>query len=132
MHSRSLLAKAVATAGLLLLLSAAQAQPTSEPRSHDPLNAKAAFFAIEKVFDEVGFRVPLMASVTFIQAGSVRNMTGQTVEALLDARAKTIPAKRFGTPKEFGAICAFLCSQHAGYLTGQNILADGGAYPGTF
>ncbi|MBK7974927.1 MAG: methionine synthase [Deltaproteobacteria bacterium] len=47
----------------------------------DPLNAKAAFFAIEKVFDEVGFRVPLMASVTFIQAGSVRNMTGQTVEA---------------------------------------------------
>ena len=58
--------------------------------------------------------------------------TGQTVEALLDARAKTIPAKRFGTPKEFGAICAFLCSQHAGYLTGQNILADGGAYPGTF
>ncbi|MFN7952336.1 MAG: methionine synthase [bacterium] len=47
----------------------------------DPLNAKAAFFAIEKVFDEVGFRVPLMASVTFIQAGSDRNMTGQTAEA---------------------------------------------------
>ena len=58
--------------------------------------------------------------------------TGQTVEALLDARAKTIPAKRFGTPQEFGAICAFLCSQHASYMTGQNILADGGAYPGTF
>ncbi len=58
--------------------------------------------------------------------------TGQTVEALLDARAKTIPAKRFGTPQEFGAICAFLCSQHASYITGQNILADGGAYPGTF
>jgi 3-oxoacyl-[acyl-carrier protein] reductase len=43
-----------------------------------------------------------------------------------------VPAKRFGTPAEFGAICAFLCSQHAGYMTGQNILADGGAYPGTF
>ena len=43
-----------------------------------------------------------------------------------------IPAQRFGTPTEFGAICAFLCSVQAGYLTGQNILADGGAYPGTF
>jgi 3-oxoacyl-[acyl-carrier protein] reductase len=58
--------------------------------------------------------------------------TGQNVETLLEARSKAIPAKRFGTPQEFGAICAFLCSQHAGYITGQNILADGGAYPGTF
>ena len=58
--------------------------------------------------------------------------TGQSIESLLDARSKTIPAKRFGNASEFGAICAFLCSQHAGYITGQNILADGGAYPGTF
>ncbi len=58
--------------------------------------------------------------------------TGQTVEALAEARRKTIPAKRFGTPQEFGAICAFLCSQHAAYITGQNVLADGGSYPGTF
>ncbi|RCX10630.1 SDR family oxidoreductase [Extensimonas vulgaris] len=43
-----------------------------------------------------------------------------------------VPAGRFGTPEEFGAICAFLCSVQAGYLTGQNILPDGGAYPGTF
>ncbi|MEO8248292.1 MAG: SDR family oxidoreductase [Burkholderiales bacterium] len=50
----------------------------------------------------------------------------------LDARKKTIPAQRFGKPEEFGAICAFLCSQHAAYLNGQNILADGGNYPGTF
>ncbi len=57
--------------------------------------------------------------------------TGQPIETLLDARAKAIPAKRFGNSSEFGAICAFLCSQHAGYITGQNILADGGAYPGT-
>ena len=42
------------------------------------------------------------------------------------------PAGRFGDPREFGAICAFLCSVHAGYIAGQNILADGGAYPGTF
>jgi 3-oxoacyl-[acyl-carrier protein] reductase len=58
--------------------------------------------------------------------------TGQSVEALAEARKKTIPAGRFGTPEEFGAICAFLCSVHAGYMTGQNVLADGGAFPGTF
>lgn len=42
------------------------------------------------------------------------------------------PAKRFGTIEEFGAACAWLCSAQAGYVTGQNILIDGGAYPGTF
>ncbi len=47
----------------------------------DTLNAKAAFFAIQQVFDEIGRRVPIMASVTFIQAGSNRGVTGQTVEA---------------------------------------------------
>ncbi len=47
-------------------------------------------------------------------------------------RAKAIPAGRFGTPAEFGAACAFLCSVHAGYIVGQNMLIDGGAYPGTF
>jgi 3-oxoacyl-[acyl-carrier protein] reductase len=48
------------------------------------------------------------------------------------ARAATIPAGRFGTIEEFGATCAFLCSAQAGYITGQNLLIDGGAYPGTF
>ena len=47
----------------------------------DTLNSKAAFFAIEKLFDKLGYRLPLMASVTFIQAGSNRGVTGQTVEA---------------------------------------------------
>ncbi|SAL17434.1 SDR family oxidoreductase [Caballeronia telluris] len=47
-------------------------------------------------------------------------------------RAKALPAGRFGTPDEFGRACAFLCSAHAGYITGQNWLIDGGAYPGTF
>lgn len=42
------------------------------------------------------------------------------------------PAKRFGRPEEFGNVCAFLCSTHAGYLTGQSILLDGGRYPGVF
>jgi 3-oxoacyl-[acyl-carrier protein] reductase len=46
-------------------------------------------------------------------------------------RLAAVPAARFGTPQEFGALCAYLCSRHAGYITGQNILIDGGAYPGT-
>jgi 3-oxoacyl-[acyl-carrier protein] reductase len=58
--------------------------------------------------------------------------SGQPLEAVMEARKKTIPAQRFGTPAEFGAICAFLCSQQAGYINGQNVLADGGAYPGAF
>jgi 3-oxoacyl-[acyl-carrier protein] reductase len=54
-------------------------------------------------------------------------------EADLAARARAeIPAKRFGTPTEFGHTCAFLCSVHAAYITGQNILLDGGAYPAAF
>jgi 3-oxoacyl-[acyl-carrier protein] reductase len=43
-----------------------------------------------------------------------------------------IPAQRFGDPREFGSVCAFLCSKQAGYMTAQNILLDGGLYPGTF
>jgi 3-oxoacyl-[acyl-carrier protein] reductase len=58
--------------------------------------------------------------------------TGKTIEAIADERRRTIPARRLGSADEFGAVCAFLCSVHAGYLTGQNILLDGGAYPGTF
>jgi 3-oxoacyl-[acyl-carrier protein] reductase len=58
--------------------------------------------------------------------------SGQSVEAVMEARRKQNPAQRFGTIDEFGAACAFLCSVHAGYITGQNWLMDGGAYPGTF
>jgi 3-oxoacyl-[acyl-carrier protein] reductase len=47
-------------------------------------------------------------------------------------RAQSLPAGRFGNPDEFGRLCAFLCSVHAGYITGQNMLIDGGAYPGTY
>ena len=67
---------------------------------------------------------------TTMQATAQR--TGQPVEALVAARRQAIPARRFGTPQEFGAICAFLCSVQAGYINGQNVLADGGAYPGTY
>jgi 3-oxoacyl-[acyl-carrier protein] reductase len=67
---------------------------------------------------------------TTMQAAAAKS--GQSVEAMIDKRRAGIPAQRMGTADEFGAFCAFLCSVQAGYLTGQNILLDGGAYPGTF
>ncbi len=64
--------------------------------------------------------------------GSVARAEGISEEAAREWRLGTIPAGRFGDPAEFGAACAFLCSAHAGFITGQNLLIDGGAYPGTF
>ncbi|MFL1526794.1 SDR family oxidoreductase [Pseudomonas sp. O230] len=52
---------------------------------------------------------------------------GQESETFLADCCSEIPAKRFGCPKEFGVLCAFVCSRHAGYLTGQNLPIDGGA-----
>ncbi|MCG5075409.1 SDR family oxidoreductase [Paraburkholderia tagetis] len=57
---------------------------------------------------------------------------GKSYDTALEAKRQQVPAGRFGTAEEFGAFCAFLCSAHAGYLTGQNVLLDGGSYPGTF
>ena len=54
------------------------------------------------------------------------------VEEQLRMMAEATHAGRLGTGEEFGAACAFLCSAQAGYITGQNWLLDGGAYPGTF
>jgi 3-oxoacyl-[acyl-carrier protein] reductase len=58
-----------------------------------------------------------------------RNISYDTA---LAERVATVPAKRIGEPDELGATCAFLCSAHAGYITGQNILIDGGTFPGAF
>jgi 3-oxoacyl-[acyl-carrier protein] reductase len=57
---------------------------------------------------------------------------GVTYEAVVAQRQNTIPARRFGSPRELGATCAFLCSDHAGFITGQSIVIDGGAFAGTF
>jgi 3-oxoacyl-[acyl-carrier protein] reductase len=57
---------------------------------------------------------------------------GTGYDAVVAQRLNTIPAKRFGAPTEFGALCAFLCSAYAGFITGQSLVIDGGAYPGTF
>ena len=64
--------------------------------------------------------------------GATAEKTGQSVDEIRRVQQAQIPVGRYGTPAEFGAICAFLCSVHASYMTGQNVLADGGAYPGTF
>ncbi|MCH7345017.1 SDR family oxidoreductase [Pelomonas sp. CA6] len=65
-----------------------------------------------------------------LAAGAAKS--GQPLDELRARRMAAIPAQRFGSAAEFGALCAMLCSAQAGYLTGQNILLDGGAYPGTF
>jgi 3-oxoacyl-[acyl-carrier protein] reductase len=59
-------------------------------------------------------------------------MNNRSFEQERDMAAAAHPAGRFGTADEFGAACAFLCSVHAGYMTGQNVLMDGGQYPGTY
>ncbi len=58
--------------------------------------------------------------------------TGQSLEQVAQARRLMAPARRFGSAEEFGALCAYVGSVQAGFLTGQNLLIDGGAYPGTF
>ncbi|MDA0220090.1 MAG: SDR family oxidoreductase [Proteobacteria bacterium] len=66
------------------------------------------------------------------QTMNKRGQTGEDFEATMKREAQGNPARRFGEPDEFGAACAFLCSVHAGYITGQNLLMDGGSYKGTF
>ena len=68
-------------------------------------------------------------SSVLTNAAKQKNITKEEAAA---QRAATIPARRFGKPDEFGAACAFLCSAHAGYITGQNLLIDGGTFSGAF
>jgi 3-oxoacyl-[acyl-carrier protein] reductase len=62
----------------------------------------------------------------------IADKKGISLDDEIKAQIGTSPAGRFGRPEEFGATCAFLCSAHSGYMTGQNILLDGGRYPGIF
>ena len=62
---------------------------------------------------------------------SVAKQSGKSVEEVWRMRAEANPAGRFGQPEEFGDACAFLCGRNAGFITGQNLLLDGGAFPGT-
>lgn len=58
--------------------------------------------------------------------------SGRSEEEELAAQRAASPAKRFGRVEEFGAVCAFYCSEHASFMTGQNVMLDGGRYPGVF
>ena len=64
-----------------------------------------------------------------IEAGA--KASGRSQEEIRAERSFAVPAGRFGYPEEFGEACAYLCGQHAGFITGQNLLLDGGGYPGT-
>ena len=63
--------------------------------------------------------------------GGVSKAQNISIEEAREQRQATIPARRYGTRQEFGAMCAFLCSQHAGFIVGQNILLDGGGVNAT-
>ena len=63
---------------------------------------------------------------------TVAAKSGRSLEDVLKERAGQNPSGRFGEPEEFGRACAFLCSAWSGYINGQNLLIDGGGYPGTF
>jgi 3-oxoacyl-[acyl-carrier protein] reductase len=63
---------------------------------------------------------------------AMANVLGRSEAEQEQAQLSQVPAARFGQPEEFGETCAFLCSQHAGYITGQNILLDGGLYRAAF
>lgn len=80
----------------------------------------------------INFLLPGSFDTQRLAQGMARAAQNQGVD-VAQVRAEEeggIPARRFGQPDEFGKACAFLCSAHAGYITGQNLLIDGGAYPG--
>ena len=65
-----------------------------------------------------------------VKAGAEK--AGISIDEMRTRQIDAIPARRFGNPEEFGQVCAFLCSAHAGYITGQNLLVDGGLVPAAF
>jgi 3-oxoacyl-[acyl-carrier protein] reductase len=82
----------------------------------------------------INFLLPGSFDTRRLRAGfeAAAARSGTDAGAIRASREAAIPAKRFGNPAEFGAACAFLCSAHAGYITGQSLLIDGGAFPGVF
>lgn len=80
----------------------------------------------------INFLLPGSFDTRRLQSGqdATAQRLGIEREEVAERARAAIPAKRFGDPSEFGAACAFLCSAQAGYLTGQSLLIDGGAYPG--
>ena len=106
--------------------------------SDDPTQPRKWRFPAEAILEPGGYLLVWLNEDTADSPGLRANFkfnaekTGKTEDELRLARADSNPAGRFGTIEEFGDACAYLCSAQAGYITGQNLLLDGGAYPGTF
>ncbi|MCQ3944073.1 MAG: 3-oxoacyl-ACP reductase, partial [Alphaproteobacteria bacterium] len=82
----------------------------------------------------INFLLPGTFETDRLRANIEANAKKQNIDVAQSRqnRINSVPAKRFGTTEEFGAACAFLCSAQAGYITGQNLLIDGGVFPGAF
>ena len=117
--------------------AAAQAGPIQAGKgSKAPIDIvadQAEFFNIECRYVYTG-SVEALQDTARLRSGSeaAAKARGVSVDQILAERAATVPAKRIGTADEFGATCAFLCSSHASFITGQNLLMDGGIFPGAF
>ena len=104
---------------------------TARTGSGPVAGATIRFVGLEAVTNSQG-RARLAAALRSGTYKARAAKSGKSYEEEFQAGAKMNPAGRFGTPEEFGAACAFLCSVHASYITGQNLLMDGGQYPGTY
>lgn len=100
------------------------------------LTGAISWLAREGVVDNVTINtlMPEMIFTDRMRTGfaAMAEHAGQAPESFVADFRNALPAKRFGTPEEFGAFCAFLCSAQAGYVTNQHILVDGGHYQGLF
>lgn len=100
------------------------------------LTGAISYLAKEGVIDNVTINT-LMPEMIFTDRmrdgfGRMAEHAGKDRETFVTEFRDALPSRRFGTPEEFGAFCAFLCSAHAGYVTNQHILVDGGHYQGLF
>jgi 3-oxoacyl-[acyl-carrier protein] reductase len=100
------------------------------------LTAAVAWLARNGCADNVTINnlLPEMIFTDRAREGFTRlaQQAGKPLDAFIDSVRASLPARRFGRPEEFGSVCAFLCSELAGYVTNQNIVVDGGHYPGLF
>ena len=95
-------------------------------------DAVAIFASASEGFSKANLNATIAESIErFVPVAEAARRDGVPEEESRARRTATIPAGRLGTAAEFGAACAFLCSAHAGYIVGQNILLDGGAFAST-
>lgn len=100
------------------------------------LTAAVSWLAREGVADNVTINNLLPEMILTDRArsgfGAMAEQAGVDYAAFVEGVVAELPARRLGEPREFGAVCAFLCGADAGYVTSQNIVVDGGHYPGVF